>query len=40
MYNRFVDDFAPQFFASPDDVFNYHGDHPHIGWLKPGGVWF
>ena len=39
IHNRFVDDFAPRFFASPNDPFNYHGDHPHIGWLYPGGVW-
>jgi hypothetical protein len=40
IYNRFIDDFAPRFFASEDDLFNFHGDHPHFGFLLPGGVWF
>lgn len=39
LYNR-RNNFEPEFFAEPSDTFNFHGDHPHFSFLKPGGVYF
>ena len=39
IYNRYVADFAPRYFASASNPFMYHGDHLHVSWLFLGGVW-